>query len=218
MTVATVVAVAATCSRGCHMPSVLFDGDYTTPQQAGLPQYESPFPADPKRYLYSVPYWQFDTDYVPEAIGTAGPYGGFNVGDSSPKSVGGGVVEYQRSYALVPDTRSEFESHVYSYQIVLVGAEGGITEIPTTTNSRVQFDYFKTDTPLDIDLPKAPRAVQILNVIYLLHDWLSVWESPSGTEVLAEDATLHIWKPGIYERKQRFIQWVHYTELIAGSF
>lgn len=192
---------------------VLYDGSFIEPQIAGPPTYEIPFPVDPNRYVYKVPYWQFDDRYSSPQIGEAGPFGGVCVGDFNIKQIGGGVVEFTREFAIRPSSRNEYESFVYSYQIVLVGASGGITEVPVSTHSRIQFDYFETTDPGAIDLPKAPRAIQIANVIFLLNGWLQAWMSPTGTEVLAEDATLRVWKPGIFERKQRFIRWISYTDL-----
>jgi hypothetical protein len=197
----------------------LFDGDFTVAELAGPPEFEIPFKTDPKPYAYKIPYWQFLHNFSEPDIGSDGPLGGFYVGGSpgSFKSIGGGIIEFRREYALIPDTRSEFESFVYSYQIVLVGAQGGITEMPVSVQSRLQFDYFQTDDPQSIDLPKAPRAFQLLNVIYGLHDFFSILNSPTGTEILAEDSTMKLWKGNIYERVQRFIPWISLTDLFADS-
>jgi hypothetical protein len=194
---------------------ILFDGNYSSESIAGPPKYEIPFKNDPKPYAYSVPYWQIFENYSEPDIGTTGPFGGSFVGDvpGSIKSIGGGIYEFEREFATVPDTRSEYESFTYSYQFVFVGEQGGITEVPFTVQSRLQFDYFQTDAPLSIDLPKAPRAIQIMNIIYLIHGWFAYYTSPTGTEFLAEDAKLKIWKGNIYERQQRFIEWININDL-----
>jgi len=198
----------------------LFDGDFTVAQLAGPPQFEIPFKVDPKPYAYKLPYWQFLSNYVDIPFGTAGPIGGTYVGGSPGtfKSIGGGIIEFWREYAVIPDTRSEYESFVYSYQIVLIGSGGGITEMPITVQSRLQYDYFQTDDPeTEIDLPKAPRAFQVLNVIYLLNGWLSAFLAPSGNEILAEDATYKQWKGNIYERKQRLVRSISLNDIFASA-
>ncbi len=205
--------------------SILFDGDYTQPQIAAMPDYEIPFKTDPRVYSYKIKYWQFIASYSEPALGDADAsafgLGGVFVGlvPGSLKQVGGGVVEFQWEYALVPNTRSEFESFVYSYPIILVGAQGGITEMPITTHSRIQFDYFATDDTSTINLPRAPKAFQLLSTIYLLNGLgeYVCGVTPTGAEVLAQDATLKIWKPGIYERQQRFVRWISILELFANA-
>ncbi len=203
------------------MPTLLFDGDYTQAQLAGPPNFEIPFKTDPKPYAYKLKYWQLLNYFSEPALGDAGPLGGGYVGGSPGtfKSVGGGVIEFDREYARVPDTRSEPESFVYSYPIILTGASGGITEMPITTHSRVQFDYFATDDIATIDLPRAPKAFQLLQTIYLLNG-LSEYVctgAATGTEIQAQDATLKVWKPGIYERQTRFVRWIALTELFANA-
>jgi hypothetical protein len=195
-----------------------FDGDFTQAELAGPPEFEIPFKTDPKPYAYKIPYWQFLSNYDEPALGSAGPLGGFYVGGTpgSFKSIGGGIIEFRREYALIPDTRSEYESFVYSYQFYfpIIGANG-TAELPLTVNSRIQFDYFQTDDPTTIDLPKAP-IMWVPGVIFFLHDFLSIASSPSGTEVLAEDASYKLWKGNIYERHQRFIRWIYPGDVISG--
>jgi hypothetical protein len=45
----------------------------------------------------------------------------------------------------------------------------------------------------------------------------SVYQAPSGAEILAEDAEAHLWKGNIYERRQRFIKWVSDYTFLLGS-
>lgn len=202
------------------MSQLSYDGDYTQAVVAGPPEFEIPFKDDPKEYIYKLPYWQFLNSVSEPALDEPGPLGGFYVGKSSgaSKTIGGGVVEFRREYALVPDTRSEHESFVYSYQIILVGGQGGITEMPTTTQSRLQLDYFHTSDPSSIDLPKAGRAFQLQNTIYMLHGFCdTVLHGTTGQEILAQDATYKRWKGNIYERQQRFVEWISIADLFANS-
>ena len=201
-------------------PRIYLDGDYSIAQVSGPPEFEIPFATDPKPYVYKLSYWQFFDDFSEPALGDPGPIGGGYAGGSagSIKQIGAGIVEFSRTYARVPDSRSEWESFVYSYQIILVGGGGGITELPLTVQSRIQFDYFQTDNPSSIDIPRAGKAVQVSNTIYMLNDFCNtVLHAPTGQEILALDATYKIWKPGIYERQMRFIPWISIDEIFANS-
>jgi hypothetical protein len=200
------------------MPDILYDGDYTVAQLVGPPEFEIPFKTDPKPYVYKLPYWQFLNNFEDLPFGTSGPLGGTYVGGTPGnfKSVGGGIVEFRREFALIPDTRSEYESFTYSYQLPVIGAQASIIELPLVVQSRLQFDYFQTDDPeTEIDLPRAPRAVVILNVLYGFNDWGTLYFSPTGTEFLAEDATYKCWIGNIYERRQRFCRWINIADLVA---
>jgi hypothetical protein len=195
-----------------------FDGDFTNAELAGPPEFEIPFKTDPKPYAYKIPYWQFLSDFSEPDIGSDGPLGGFYVGGcaGSFKSIGGGIIEFRREYALIPDTRSEWESHVYNQSVYFpVIGRNGTAEIQLTVPSRVQFDYFQTNDPTTIDLPKAP-VMWVPGAIFFLNGFLEIAGSPTGTEVLAEDATYKLWKGNIYERQQRFIPWTNPADVIEG--
>jgi hypothetical protein len=200
--------------------SIYFDGDFTVAQVAGPPEFEVPFPNDPKPYLYKLLYWQFLNAFEEPPLGTAGPLGGTYVGGSAGtiKAIGGGVIEFTRQYALVPDSRSEFESFIYNYQFLweLIG-RSGISEIPMLTHSRIQFDYFQTDDPNTIVLPKAPRVVKTEGPYLFLNNALAAISSPTGTEYLGEDATYKIWHGNIYERVQRFIYAIHPNDVFTDA-
>jgi hypothetical protein len=120
------------------------------------------------------------------------------------------VIEIEREYALVPDTRSEYESFVYTQQFWFpcIG-RNGTSPLSITRPSRVQFDYFQTNDPLtDIDLPRAPVYWDTGGVPASLNGWFEIKCAATGTEILAEDAQFKMWKPGIYERRMRFISWI----------
>ncbi len=185
--------------------NVLYDGDFTVAQLAGPPVYEIPFKTDPKPYAYKLLYWQFAADFTDLAFGTAGPLGGTYVGGTPGtfKSVGAGIVEFSREFALLPDTRNEYESFVYSFQFwQTVSGSSSIAEAPKTMASRVQFDYFQTDDFSSIELPRAPRVIQVFDALHFQNGYGSL---VPGEEILAEDSTVKLWRGNIYERVQRFI-------------
>lgn len=205
------------------MPQVYYDGDYTVAQLVGPPEFEIPFKADPKPYAYQLPYWQFLNNYEDLPLGTAGPLGGIYVGGAAGnfKSIGGGIIEFRREFALVPDTRSEYESFIYDYhlQFFTFGFPDFCTQSsPLLVHSRLQFDYFATNDPNSIDLPRAFSILQTcLGQVLLGADNAPNSETPSGTEILAESGTLKVWKPGIYERKMRYIKWISASDLIFND-
>jgi Putative Ig domain len=136
---------------------VLYDGDYTVAQQAGSPIPVNPLPEDPKPYIYRIKFWQFLSSYEQLEPGSVGPNGGYYVGEvpGSFQDVGAGVVEFVREFALVPDSRNEFESFTYSYQFIFAGE---IIEVPSVTLSRVQYDYFHLNSVPDaLASTKAPE-------------------------------------------------------------
>jgi hypothetical protein len=215
---------------------ILYDGDFTQAQIAGIAKYEIAFRDDPKIYLYSIPYWQFINYYEEPALGSAGPLGGFYVGgaQASFKSIGGGVIEFEREFALLPGSRSEWETFVYPFQLVqwkyetsgdppVTTFSASINEVPTTMHSRVQYDYFQTDDPQNgIPLPRGPRAMIDSGVyatwLYFMHGYWNmnaVGGSTPGAEVLAEDATFRKWKGNIYQRTMRFITSESFGQVVS---
>jgi hypothetical protein len=191
---------------------VLYDGDYTQAQIAGPPQYEIPFAADPRPYLYRLKYWQFFANFVEPALGTAGPLGGFYVGGSpgTIKQIGGGVIEFERQYALVPNSRNEYESFVYGFHLSIFTAFGPSTcldTFPLKVKSRIQFDYFLTSDPDSVDCPRAPNFVTTCFGILPINGAMNVLvQGGSNQEIQAEDAELKQWKPGCFERRMRFVR------------
>lgn len=153
------------------MPTgVHYDGDFSIAQPNGGPIDEIPFPADPKPYLYKQRYWQNRSDFSTLALDIPGPFGGFHVGESRFNDEGGGVTSFDREFATLPATRNEYESFVYPFPIWAIGSGGGIQEFPFSVNSRIQFDYFQTTNPeLFIDLPRAPRIIDVFNVLVPLN-------------------------------------------------
>jgi hypothetical protein len=150
--------VTAPNTSGGPSIRVLYDGDYTVAQQAGSAVPVNPIPEDPKPYLYRIKYWQFLANYAPPDPGSAGPNGGYFVGEvpGSFQDVGAGVVEFVREFAFIPDSRQEFESYTYSYQYWQIsGGSGSVTEVPMTTLSRVQYDYFHLSS-----VPQALASLQ----------------------------------------------------------
>jgi hypothetical protein len=154
-------------------------------------------------------------DYAPEDVDTAGPFGGFSTGkDLNLKDEGGGIYTFEREYVLLPDSFSEYDSFVYNFQwyFPLIG-RSGVSEMPLTVPSRVQVDFFHTDSPGDIELPRAP-VMYAPGAVFFLNGWLDIALSPTGTEVQAEDATLKQWAGNVYMRRIRYINWINPNDIL----
>ncbi len=202
-------AVTGLTFFGVGAANVEWEGD--------IPVWETPFETDPKPYIYRVLYQIKASAYKTLALYAKGPFGGQHVGESNFKTSKGGILSFSREFARKPDSRSEFESIVFPHQILsysaIIGSsadlqtynfsEATITEIPVTVPSRIQYDYFDTTSPTTVPLPKAPRVLTVGDVGYSIHGWSRL---KSGDQMLAEDATLRIWRGRIYERRMRFVE------------
>lgn len=186
---------------------------------AGIPEFDVPFASDPKQYSYKLLYLVKADAFRSMQVDAPGPYGGFHCGESNFRNPQPGMLAFHREFAVVPDTRSEFESYVYAYQTGAIN-DGEIVEVPKTVTSRVQFDYFRTNDVRSIQLPRAPRLQKIGGLVYVIGGYGGFLTSPykpweDGYEFLAEDAILRLWKGRIYERAQRFVQWSSGFNLIT---
>src|SRR6185369_13654936 len=89
-------------------------------------------------------YHQRADKFKPAVIGSKGPTGTGSqlVEESEPSDSGiGGVVEWERIYAVKPATRIERQPYVHNYQVPF-GDE--LAEVPKPVASTVTFEYFET--------------------------------------------------------------------------
>src|ERR1043166_6923269 len=117
------------------IPGVHYDGDFSEASPFGGPIFETPFPADPKQYVYRQSYWQLRDSYTPAVIDDPGPAGGFCTGyDGNLCDLGGGLISYEREFPFLPDTHNENESFVYTHQFLIYTGFyiTGVTELPLT--------------------------------------------------------------------------------------
>lgn len=174
-----------------------FDGSFETAQPHGDLWYEAPFAADPKPYVLKQLYWQQRERYRPldldsTTTGVLGNY--FHAGESDFEDLGAGIVQFLRTYAALPVTRTEGTSRVHTYQIVV----DDLAEITLGVNCRVQYDYFHTLDPTTIPIHRATRLVKLgSEIIY------RIGPSPAtkiGGYIVAEDSSYRQWLGNIYER------------------
>lgn len=153
------------------------------------------------------------------ARGTAGPTVGGTatklLSETEPRSVGSGVVEWERTYGAIPDSRDEYEDYVFGYQNITVvyvsGAPVGIeiggssiVSIPVVVSSRVAYAYFDAavTAPSAITLLRPFLSVDIGGDPY----FFGAFPALSDTEIVAEFSTLRRWRNSdFYERITRYV-------------
>lgn len=127
----------------------------TTAAPAGIPVFQSPIPLTTAKYVFTQE-WRGPVDQSAVALNTPHPSSGDTpdyssyllVSEGPRRDLGGGEVQWTRTYAQIPASYSLVERFPYSYI-------GTLTSLPTTpaTNvtrprvlwtfdSRVQHDYF----------------------------------------------------------------------------
>lgn len=163
--------------------------------------------------LYKVTYQINQSDYVAQNAGTKRTLalnsrdvatGGYYIDEGEDaRMLSNGVLEFTRLFAIIPQSRDDYESFSMSYQLYVTGA-GNILEARTTVLSRVHKDYFFALNPDTIPLRKAYRLFQFdQNTFYY------TGEKPpdDATEILAEDEQINRWRGrgNIFVRKSRYV-------------
>jgi hypothetical protein len=158
------------------------DGDFTAPVAVSLPVFSSPIRSTTAEYVFSQEWMVFRRNFKPTPLNTKHPSAGDDpdysayvlVSEGPRQDIGGGIVKWQRIYAIKPASHDEYESYAYPF-IGFIGSlinnnlasgpsvtatgRGRITHLVT---SRVQHDYFLVGvgayvTPGDIPALKALR-------------------------------------------------------------
>lgn len=178
-------------------PGVYFDGDYSEPVPIGpLLSWQDP---DTRSKLYRQKYHQTASSYVPAVIGSAGPDGTGSklVEETPPTDTGvGGVVEFERVWAVKPATRVRREKYVHAYQAIV---ESDLIEVPLTVSATVTYEYFETADGSGVPVIKAKRWVSSGQFLFYVGG--GVPES-DGSGV-AEDSEINLWKGNFWERITR---------------
>src|SRR5438876_10902138 len=130
---------------------VYVDGNLDVAEPCGLPVFESPIRATTKEYVLRQKWCCSRRAFQITPLNTphpsAGQYPDYSqyvlVSEGSRNDIGGGMVEWERTYAIAPDSHDEFES--YSYQFIgwqtFSGSFGGRPRLSRIVLSRVAEDY-----------------------------------------------------------------------------
>jgi hypothetical protein len=180
-------------SEGYH-----HDGSFVQPVQQGAIE---PIVDDTSHsLLYRVRYWQSAQFFRPLPIGSRGPKGSWKVEpEEVTTDIGGGILSFERIFAVKPKSHNEYESYVYNYQAV-AGSE--LIELPAPVNSRILHEYFKTFRPDQIEQLVAYKLARAGNTIYAMGEE----PDPGALEILAENSALERWRGNIWLRRSRWVK------------
>jgi hypothetical protein len=135
-----------------------YDLDYSNPVTHGPPSFPDSFPGVNEQYLLTQVCRQLAEDFAPLALNTVHPdYAGESfanqfilVAEGPRHGVGGGIVEWTRTYARVPQQFNQPQSVSYNFIGYITGG-GGTTIIgrnrrTSVVPGRVQHDFFLLGT------------------------------------------------------------------------
>ena len=129
------------------------EGGFAIAKPVGLPRFSAPIPSTTTQYLMRQTFQQFKNQFAALALNTAHPdYATFYlVGEGELQDIGGGAVQWERTYAAVPASHDEYESFSYQFVgfmgIVWQGnwfgtAVTGRAPFARIVSSRYHHDYF----------------------------------------------------------------------------
>jgi hypothetical protein len=197
------------------MAAFKIDGDFTVASATAKPLFTAPIDGINTLYLLSQPFMQLKADYSPLALNAAHPdFGTFKlVQESALRPLGQGLVEWVRTYAVVPSQHNEFESYAYNfiglngYLIGILGADPLVTtstpygreRFTRIVTSRIQHDYFITGPSQTYTTPQAIPTIVGQKYYWLTPDvptdYLS--DSPPYTMASTPDRTTYLgWVSG----------------------
>lgn len=202
-----------------NSPVLYDDGSVRLPFQTGATTYASPFAkeGDSVSWIAYATFVQDARFYKAKAIGSivTFPRGAAYLCDISPTSDNGcGELTWQETYAPVPQSRTTYNSTVYTQQFIRVfqPSEGGIAqysvlEWTNTRDAKTIYDYsFQKPLPRIL----APKAIQQENQIYLEGGFGTFSE---GQSILARDTESEIWMGLIFVRKSVMVDYHNFVQL-----
>ena len=193
-------------------PRIVYDGDFSTVKQIGPLEYNLPFFTRGDSYTFEV-IQKLSVDAT--AYETMPPMTGavfknhrgaltvvFLLEETPPTDAGCGRLEFTRVWGNIPATRSEYGNIVYAFQGLSNPSDPatrGVNEISLNLPCRTVFQY-STSLP---SVESAPK-VFVLNGLYFT---IGGWNAPAaGTEVLAKDTEVQIYKAGIYVKQSVIVK------------
>ena len=202
---------------------VFDDGDWSTAAACSPPLVEFPFEdqGDSETIIIRQRFQQAFASYTtlpPLTPHEVYPQALF-ISDGPQRDLGGGKIEFERMWAMVPVTRQEPESFLYQYQFIVitssndngaVSTTGALGNVPFSTASTVTYDYYTPDQAAAYPLEQAPRILEIASNTFLKIGYGDLHLSgsyvvSSDQQILAENDTAGRWKGNIFFRKRRQI-------------
>lgn len=203
------------------VPNGYDDGNFALALQNGCQEYTLPFfdKGDDKSFEISVTRRVAAASFTrPELMSKIiHPKMGiaFLVEMTSPRAVGNGLIEWQETYASIPQTRYEASSIIYpmqflslstSYDWDTVPAAPQVQELPVPMSCTVKYEYFIKKPEIQI----APRVAVLYNTVVAFGGWGTLIP---GKEYLAQDAEISIYKGEIFQRRGVYITWPAFVKV-----
>lgn len=126
------------------------DGDWSKPKPEGLPLHSTPLPWTSNEYVFTQKFKVHRSAFAVLPLNSKHPdYSDFVLVEEGPRTdIGGGMVEWERTYAAVPDAGDEYETYPFN----LIGFANNIIAGPNfeegrarqirRVNSRVHNEFF----------------------------------------------------------------------------
>ena len=208
-----------------NIPRYVNDGNFLVEQQNGPTIFRLPFydKGDSVSFEATQTFRVQQEFYTPVVVDTAKTFyqsssrlsdvnfsgstaiSAYSVLETEPEAIGNGLVEYRRTYASVPVTRTEYGSIVYPYQILrtITNTEdqpfvATVSEIQIPMSCYTKYEYSRST----LTTSQAPQIQVVPSdgvnncVIY----YLGGWTNPLSGDVLAKGNEVQIYKGKIHVR------------------
>lgn len=220
------------------VPNQIRDGDFTIAQQNGPAWWTLPFQqnGDTQSFEYHAKFRQYAANYTPlknnknpfspppitnkETLSTISVNRGgvsvtaYLVEESETTDVGCGILEFTRTYASLPETRTEQTTITYPFQFVSTNAtiswdnpppEPTVAEVPIVVNADVVYEY--SLGPAKPDILYAPKVFSVFGTLLYIGTYL-----PLGTTYfVAEDSAIKLYRGFFYERRTVYVNWSDFS-------
>jgi hypothetical protein len=208
------------------VPSFIDDGNFSTAQQNGPGWWTLPFMnrGDSRTFEFHAKFRQSAASYVPYENQLAGVLNtppplivrenpqwiqtargkAYLVEESETSDVGCGILEFTRTYAGLPETRTEPSSIVYPFQFIKEGGTEGpeVAEMPIPVQAFMVFEYSLQPLPVI----RAPRVFQVFNSLkYIL-------TPPENGFFVARDSENSLHRGYFYERKTCYVEMAPFSD------
>ena len=210
------------------VPKQINDGDWTVATQTGPGWWTLPFQSkgDTQSFEYQAKFRQAAANYVPlknelnglitppttphEIIQTITTARGtaYLVDESETTDVGCGILEFTRTYASLPNTRTEQSTITYPFQFISTTATFDwtsppvapeVAELPLLVNADIVYEYSLAKPSIIY----APKVFSVFNKLVYIGTYV-----PLGTNYfVAEDSAIELYRGFFYQRKTIYVNW-----------
>lgn len=163
-----------------------------------------------KSLLYEQRYWQRAVNFRRAEWSSGGPFGSYLVEESPTRDIQGGHVEWTRTFAAVPPTRTEYSDVSHAYQFIIDGDTPDLGEVAFTVKMATTFTYaHTTDDPSTVfgTLAQAFRYFKLGSKIY----WIGIIPGNGAQTLFHEDETFRRWRANIWEKTTKTVPFINFN-------